>query len=94
MHGDMSGSRHEANGPAPPRYRAVLQRPAGAVTAVHALTASDDAEAVTIAEGLVDGHAVDLWHGLRFIEHFPALEPPPDTRPDPEVPCANGSGPS
>ena len=36
------------------------------------ITASGDDEAIVRAMAFVDGHGVDLWDGVRFIDHFPA----------------------
>ena len=43
------------------RGREVLHTPISAV---------GDDEAKTKAQALVDGHAIDLWDGMRFIERF------------------------
>jgi hypothetical protein len=53
-----------------PLYRALLLSPDGPVIDIQTLIAADDEEAVQLAKSIVDGHAVDLWDGLRFIEHF------------------------
>jgi hypothetical protein len=53
-----------------PAYRALLLSPEGSVIDMQTLIAADDEEAVQLAKAIVDGHAVDLWDGLRFIEHF------------------------
>ena len=45
----------------------------GSVLNTQRLQANDDEEAQAIARHLVDGHAVELWQGLRFIEHFKPL---------------------
>ena len=34
------------------------------------LTAADDAEVLALASAMVDGHAVELWDGVRFIARF------------------------
>ena len=39
------------------------------------LFAPDDEEAKHKAKSMVDGHGIDLWGGLRFIEHFPPIDP-------------------
>jgi len=59
-----------------PYYRAFLVDPNGHTVSMYRLMASNDDEAVTQAKALVDGHGVDLWDGVRFIEHFPALDQP------------------
>ena len=38
------------------------------------ISVQDDDEAVERAKAMVDGHAVELWDGLRFIEHFPPVD--------------------
>ncbi|MER2265274.1 hypothetical protein [Methylobacterium oxalidis] len=55
------------------RYRAFLIDPDGRVVAIEHLAARDDEAALVLARTLVDGHAVELWDGMRFIEHFDAL---------------------
>lgn len=71
---DLSGERHERVGSRPARYRAVLLGPLGQIVGLIALTARDDDVARQLAEALVDGRAVELWDGLRFIEHFAPAE--------------------
>ena len=51
-------------------YRALILSPSNYVLRTEHLSAGGDDEAFTIAQNMVDGHAVDLWDGLRFIEHF------------------------
>lgn len=63
----------------PPRYRAILLAPSGQIASLINLIAGNDTDALHLAEAMVDGHAVELWDGVRFIEHFPAIHPtPPD----------------
>jgi hypothetical protein len=62
-------------------YRALILLPDGRVFDTHSLMADDDDEAITLAEAMVDGHAVELWDGLRYIEYFAAKFPHPDDRP-------------
>lgn len=57
-------------------YRAMLIDPNGSPVATVPIKASGDDEAMVRAMALVDGHGVDLWDGVRFIEHFPAVDPP------------------
>ncbi|MHC2002855.1 hypothetical protein ACYQR9_20755 [Methylobacterium sp. CM6241] len=38
------------------------------------LAAEDDDRAIEAVKAMVDGHAVELWDGLRFIEHFPSVD--------------------
>jgi len=59
-----------------PRYRAILVDVNGCLIQVLPLAAADDDKAVVQARALVDGHSIDLWDGIRFIEHFPAVDPP------------------
>ncbi|GJD97319.1 hypothetical protein [Methylobacterium iners] len=56
-------------------YRAALIGEQGVVASMVQITAIDDDEACKKAKALVDGHAVDLWEGLRFIDHFPTVDP-------------------
>lgn len=58
----------------PPAYRAILLAKTGAVVGMIRIPVQDDDEAVDRAKAMVDGHAVDLWDGVRFIEHFPPVE--------------------
>ena len=51
-------------------YRAFILDAAGQVLCTAALVAQDDDEAASLAGALVEGCAVELWDGLRFIEHF------------------------
>lgn len=55
-------------------YRAIILGSSGQITRIVNLTAADDAEALKLSEAMVDGHAVELWDGLRYIEHFPAKD--------------------
>lgn len=58
------------------RYHAILVDADGRAISMHWIRATEDEEAVRQAQALVDGHGVDLWDGVRFIEYFPALDPP------------------
>lgn len=51
-------------------YRALMIDAQGRIVRSEAVAAAGDAEAKVVASALADGHAVDLWDGLRFIEHF------------------------
>ncbi len=51
-------------------YRAITHAGDGRVREVRPLLARSDAEAIAQAEALVREFAVDLWDGLRFVEHF------------------------
>ncbi|GJD94546.1 hypothetical protein [Methylobacterium iners] len=52
-------------------YRVHFLNPDGRVLRVKTLEASNDSEAIQLTLGLMDGRALDLWHGLRFINSFP-----------------------
>ena len=56
--------------PVPPRYRAVVLGENGEVLAVVRIQTEADADALSRAKALVDGHTVELWDGVRFIEQF------------------------
>lgn len=60
--------------PMPPRYRAILIGKSGEVLGMTRLSVRDDPTAIVEAKALVNGHAVELWDGLRFIDHFPTLD--------------------
>ena len=59
-----------------PRYRARLIDVNGHPISTVPIKASGDEEAIVQAKALVDGYGVDLWDGVRFIEHFPPVDPP------------------
>jgi hypothetical protein len=50
-------------------YRAITHAGDGRVIGVRALVAQCDAEAIAQVEALVRDFAMDLWDGLRFVEH-------------------------
>ena len=50
-------------------YRAITLAHDGRVREVRLLWAESDAEAIAQAETLVRDCALDLWDGLRFVEH-------------------------
>lgn len=58
----------------PRAYRALVLEMDGQLVSMCALTAYDDAEATELAKAMLDGHAVELWDGLRFIQHFPLVD--------------------
>lgn len=60
--------------PKPPVYRAIVVAPSGTVVNAMRLVAESDEEARERAKAMVDGDAVELWDGLRFIEHFPPVD--------------------
>ena len=53
-----------------PAYRAMTLTVDGRVMDNVTLSADSDLEALTTAETMVNGFAVELWDGLRFIERF------------------------
>ncbi len=71
---DLSGSRHDGAQERRARYRALLLGSSGEIIALTALTARDDDDAMQIAGSMVDGRAVELWDGLRFIERFDPVD--------------------
>ena len=60
--------------PIPSRYCILVLRSDGQVIRILPIRAQDDDDAERTAQMVVDGHAVDLWDGLRFIDHYPSLE--------------------
>ncbi|MHC2088893.1 hypothetical protein [Methylobacterium sp. CM6244] len=60
--------------PKPPIYRAIMVAPSGTVVNAARLVAENDDEARERAKAMVDGDAVELWDGVRFIEHFPPVD--------------------
>ena len=67
--------------PTPPRYHVIVVAADGRVVHAERLSADDDREALLRASALVEGGAVELWDGLRFIEHFDATSPAPESDP-------------
>jgi hypothetical protein len=68
--------------PSPPRAYRVLHLAAdGRVLATVPIPAESDLEALTMAETLKGECAVELWDGLRFIEHFAPAVPAPGAAP-------------
>ncbi|GEP08038.1 hypothetical protein [Methylobacterium oxalidis] len=57
----------------PHRYRAFILDADGKVLRSDPLPARDDEAALRLAGALVDGHSVELWDGMRFIEHLDPL---------------------
>lgn len=55
-------------------YRAMTLDACGRILSVERLSAPGDREAMDLARAMVDGHAVDLWDGLRFIECFEPVD--------------------
>ena len=54
----------------PPHYQVMIVGADGRVVSQAVISAAGDDEAKAKALALVDGHAIDLWDDLRFIEHF------------------------
>ncbi|GJD70109.1 hypothetical protein [Methylobacterium gnaphalii] len=54
----------------PTRYRLTALTSDGHVLDTIKLNASDDAAALSLARVLAEKHAVELWDGLRFIQHI------------------------
>lgn len=52
-------------------YRAIFVGNDGQIKHIIDVEATSDAEAIKFTETMVDSHAIDLWEGLRYIEHFP-----------------------
>lgn len=57
-----------------PVHRVIMLAKTGAVSTVMRLSAADDDQAIEHAKMMVDGHAVELRDGLRFIDHFAPVE--------------------
>ena len=54
----------------PPRYRVIILGTNDSVLRVEPIAVETDDEALSQARAFVDGHAVQLWDGLRLIEHL------------------------
>ncbi|KAB1071645.1 hypothetical protein [Methylobacterium planeticum] len=54
----------------PSRYRAFVLDADLTVLRIEHLAAQDDDTALDLARRLLSGHAIELWDGLRFIEHL------------------------
>lgn len=57
--------------PPKPAYLAMLISKASKLLGVVRLSAKDEEQAIWKAKSMVDGHAVELWDGLRYIDYFP-----------------------
>ncbi|WP_156467603.1 MULTISPECIES: hypothetical protein [unclassified Methylobacterium] len=68
---NSSGSRGKTNPEIEPAYRALVLGKDGSLVGSVRLDSRNDEEACARAKALVDGHAIELWQGVRFIEHFP-----------------------
>jgi hypothetical protein len=67
-------------------YRAFTLGHDGHITASRAFVCANDEDATVWAKQLVDGHAIELWSGERFViklehqyEERPPQEPPPQS---------------
>ncbi|MHB2211217.1 hypothetical protein [Methylobacterium sp. CM6257] len=58
-----------------PHYRVQFIDLEGNVVRTERLLAATDDEALALASTMTNGHAVELWDGLRFLEHFDATSP-------------------
>lgn len=57
-----------------PIYRAIIVAKGGTVINAVRLQAHDDEQALQSAKSLMNGHAVELWDGARFVGHFPPAD--------------------
>lgn len=73
---DKSSSRSPAIGGDAPRYRVNYLNPDGTIFRTEVLEVLNDEDAIQAAKRRMDGRALDLWDGLRFIEFFPRIDPP------------------
>lgn len=64
----------QSNDPERTRYRVLMLTFEGAIVDNLPLSARNDDEAIGIAKSMVDGHAIELWDGVRFIDHFPSVD--------------------
>jgi hypothetical protein len=63
-----------------PDYRAYIMGPDGHIQNRVELRCDDDAEAIRLAEQLVDGRDIELWQLDRHIETFRHTSEPPKRR--------------
>ncbi|WP_156652667.1 hypothetical protein [Methylobacterium sp. Leaf86] len=56
-----------------PAYRVIILAKNGDIVSAARISVEDD-RAIEAARAMVDGHAVELWDGIRFIEHFPSID--------------------
>ncbi|KAB1077103.1 hypothetical protein [Methylobacterium soli] len=54
----------------PSRYRAFILDADETVLRIEHLPAHDDDAALDLARKLLDGRPIELWDGMRFIEHL------------------------
>ena len=64
------------------RYRAFILDADETVLRMERLCAQDDDAALDLARAMLtgvalDGHAVEIWDGMRFIDHLDARSPTP-----------------
>lgn len=57
-----------------PAYRVMLLTKNGVVLESVPVSVKDDGDGRDRARSMGDGRAVELWDGLRFIEHFPPVD--------------------
>lgn len=60
----------------PPLYHAAILDRAGRTLAYVAVPAKTDEDATSEVVSMLDGHAIELWDGPRFIAHFPPVDTP------------------
>ncbi|MCJ2110017.1 hypothetical protein MKK64_02130 [Methylobacterium sp. E-025] len=60
--------------PVPPRYHVLILDRRGQVLRMERIESGGDDEVVERALRFVDGQAIELWDGVRFIEHFPPVD--------------------
>ncbi|KQO49356.1 hypothetical protein ACYQR9_02715 [Methylobacterium sp. CM6241] len=53
-----------------PAYRVLVLSKEGTILDVRRISVDSDDDAIQHTQRLVDGHALELWDGLRFIEQF------------------------
>ncbi|MER2263723.1 hypothetical protein [Methylobacterium oxalidis] len=70
MLADTPDDTIQPEGSLPHRYRAFILDADGKVLRLAPVSAQDDEAALRLASAMVDGHSVELWDGMRFIEHL------------------------
>lgn len=76
MLSDKVSSRSPVIGYDAPRYRINFLNPDGTIFRTEMLEVPNDDAAIQAARRLMNGRALDLWDGLRFIEFIPRIDPP------------------
>lgn len=66
---------HSAESEIAPHYLVQFIDLEGNVIRTERLLAATDDEALALASTMTNGLAVELWDGLRFLEHFDAASP-------------------